>query len=355
MSPETSQGCSRQADYGATFWYTTFMNTDMSYETGTELLALARQQGYPISAHQLVRWHRAGVLPRPQQRPLKEARGTCSLYPPGTGEQLLLLCSLRARERRLSHLAWQLWLAGYRVEYRIIRTQLQQATVRISHWMQWFAGFKQAIYQQDTEQALNLIEHYAEGPLRSQPLRRIRKRIGREHFSTFLSRLLELAVEDSDEIGSAADEHERQLDLRILARGLGLEKRFVSKKDSLEEYLVQFLIPQLYWFFRWPQEVHWEELLEHVDDFEVLQARDDLCTWLMRLGNSRHYRDRLPDDYPRWEMDLQEIFRTLSTADQALVLVAWLALHTLSSSWLDKMPVITIGPDGSSYAKRERR
>ncbi len=211
------------------------MNIDASYEKSVELLTLARQQGYPISALQLVRWHRAGLLPRPQQQPLKEARGTCSFYPPGTGEQLLLLCSLRARERRLSHLAWQLWLAGYRVEYRIIRTQLQLATVRISHWIQWFAGFKQAIYQQDTEQALNLIEHFAEGPLRSQPLRRIRKRIGREDFSTFLSRLLELAVvEDSGEIGSAVDEHERQLDLRILARGLGLEKRFVSKKDFLE-------------------------------------------------------------------------------------------------------------------------
>ncbi|MEO6890100.1 MAG: hypothetical protein ABI456_12165 [Ktedonobacteraceae bacterium] len=329
------------------------MNIDASYEKSAELLALARQQGYSISALQLVRWHRAGVLPRPQQRPLKEARGTCSLYPPGTGEQLLLLCSLRARERRLSHLAWQLWLEGYRVEYRIIRTQLQQATIRISHWMQWFVGFKR-IYQQDTERALNLIERYAEGPLRSQPLRRIRKRIGREHFSTFLSLLLELTAEDKGEIGSIADEYERQLDLRILARGLGLEKRFVSRKDALEYYLVQFLLPQLHWFFRWSQEARWEELLEHVADFEVFQARDDLCTWLMRLGNGRQYQDRLPDDYPRWEMNLQEIFRALSPADQALVLVAWLALRTLPSFWLDEMPAIIIGPDGPSYSGKQK-
>lgn len=328
------------------------MNIDASYEKSTDLLTLARQQGYPISSLQLVRWHRAGLLPRPQQRPLKEGRGTCSLYPLGTGEQLLLLCSLRTRERRLSHLAWQLWLAGYRVEYGIIRAQLQQATIRISHWMQWFAGFKQTVYQQDPEQVLDLIERYADGPLRSQPLRRIRKRVGREHFSTFLSRLLELAVEDSNEVGSAVDEHERQLDLRILARGLGLEKRFVSRKDSLEYYLIRFLIPQLRWFLRWPQEVRWEELLEHVADFEVLQARDDLCTWLMRLGNARQYRDRLPDDYPRWETNLQEIFHALSTTEQALIVVAWLALRTLSPSWLEAMPAITIGPDGPSYAKR---
>ena len=66
-------------------------------------------------------------------------------------------------------------------------------------------------------------------------------------------------------------------------------------------------------------------------------------------------RDRLPDDYPRWEIDLQEIFRTLSTTDQALVLVVWLALRTLPSSWLDEMPAVTIGPNGPSYANQEKR
>jgi hypothetical protein len=326
------------------------MNIDASYETSAELLLLARQQGYPISAFQLVRWHRAGLLPGTRQRPLEAARGTHSLYPPGAGEQLLLLCSLRTRERRLAYLAWQVWLAGYRVDYGIIRAQLHQAAMRISHWMQWFAGFKHLIRQQDAEQTLNQIEHYAEGPLRSPFLRRIRKRIGREHFSTFLVRLLELAVEDSGDISSATDIYERQLDLRILARGLGLEKRFVSRNDALEAYLVQFLLPRLHWFFRWPQEVRWEALLDQVAEFEVLQARDELRTWLMRLGNGRQYQDRLPDDYPRWEIDLQDIFRALPSTDQMLVLVGWLALRTLSPSQLDALPAITIGPDGPSYA-----
>jgi hypothetical protein len=330
------------------------MNIEISSEKSTEVLTLARQQGYPISAHQLVRWHRAGLLPRPQQQPLKGVRGTCSLYPPGTGEQVLLLCSLRERERRLAHLAWQMWLAGYRVEDRLIRTQLQQATVRISRWMQWLAGFKQAISQHDAEQALNLIEHYAEGPLRLQPLRRIRKRVGREYFSTFLSRLLDLAMDDDGKSVSLVDEHERQLDLHIVARGLGLEKRFVSKKESLNYYLVGFLLPHLRWFFRWSQEIDWEDLVEQATAFEVLQARDDLRSWLMRLGNARHYRDRLPDDYPRWEINFQELFYALSMADQALVLVVWLALRTLPSFWLDEMPAIIIGPDGSFYTNQEK-
>ena len=322
------------------------MSIDASREKSAELLTLARRQGYIVSAFQLVRWHRAGLLPRPRQQPLKGGgnRGTCSLYPPGTGDQLLLLCSLRLHERRLSHLAWRLWLAGYRVEYRIIRAQLQQAAVRLSRWMQWFAGFKQAVYGQDAEQVLDLVEHYAEGPLHSQPLRRARKRVGRKYFSTFLYRLLELAAEDDSELASAVDERERQLDLRIFARGLGLAKRFVNKKDALEYYLGHFLIPRLRWFLRCLQEIRWEELLEHTATFEVIQARDDLCTWLMRLGMAgqyqNQYRDRLPADYPRWEINLQELFHSLSLSDQAVMLVIWLALRTLPPSLRDRMPTI---------------
>jgi len=309
------------------------MNSDASYETSEALLTRARQQGHVISQTQLVRWHRVGLLPRPRQQPLKEARGTRSLYPIGTGEQLILLCSLRTTERRVSHLAWQLWLAGYPVAFPMIRTQLVHATQRLAGWVVWFASFKQAIQARDLSgEALDLLERYAEGDLRSQPLRRIRKRIGREHFPTFLRLLVELATEIGDESLRTYDEHEWLFDLRILALGVGLEKRFVQKKDPLEYYLVQVLMPQLHWLFGQLQEVRWEQLVENATDFDLLQTRDELCTWLMRWGSAKQYQDRLPDDYPRWHINIQEIFRSLSTADQALVLVGWLALRSLSSS-----------------------
>lgn len=309
------------------------MNITASNETSEALLTLAQQQGYIVSPTQLVRWHRAGLLPRPRQLPLKEARGTYSLYPSGTSEHLFLLCELRTTERRLSHLAWQLWLAGYPVALHLIRAQLAQATVRLAHWMEWLIGFKHILHARDTsEEALDLIERYAAGDLHFQPLRRIRKRIGRQSFPTLLQMVVKLATEQGFEMTGDDDEHERLLDLHILALGLGLEKRFVRKKDPLEYYLVQVLIPQLHWLFSRLQEVRWEQLLESATNFDLLQTRDDLCSWLRRWGGARQYQDRLPDDYPRWHINIQEIFSSLSTADQALVLVGWLALRSLSSS-----------------------
>jgi len=310
-----------------------FMNISVSYETSESLLTLAQQHGYIISPTQLVRWHRAGLLPRPRQQPLKTARGTRSLYPRGTGEQLLLLCRLRTTERRLTHLAWQLWLAGYPVALRLIRAQFAQAALRFARWIAWFGDFKQAIQARDiSEEALDLIEYYAEGDLHIQPLRRIRKRIGRQSFSTFLRMLIELATVPGNEMSFVYDKHEQLLDLRILALGLGLEKRFVQKKDNLEYYLIQVLMPQLHWLFGRLQEIRWERLQEDTTDFDLLQTRDEFCTWLMRWGGARQYQDRLSDDYPRWQINVQEIFNSLSMADQTLVLVGWLALRSLQSS-----------------------
>jgi hypothetical protein len=314
------------------------MNSDQSSETKQEVLAQARKRGYPLSSTQLVRWHRAGLLPRPRQHPLKGARGTCSLYPSGTGEQVVLLCSLQRNERRFAHLAWQLWLAGYPVDLRLIRGQLAHATLRLARWRRWFADFKQAIHEKDASgETLDLIELYATGDLYFQPLRRIRKRTGRQHFPTFLRLLVKLATEPGSQTTSDDDEREWSFDLRILALGLGLEKRFVQKKDPLEYYLVQVLMPQLHWLFRHLQEVRWEQLLESATDFDLLQTRDELCTWLMRLGNARQFRDRLPNDYPRWGLNAQDLFRFLSTPDQALVLVGWVALRSYSPSWLSEI------------------
>lgn len=115
-------------------------------------------------------------------------------------------------------------------------------------------------------------------------------------------------MEHSNEIVSDDDHHERMLDRRILAFGLGMEKRFVQKKEPLQYYLDQELMPQLHRLFRQLQEVNWEHLLENANNFDVLQTRDEMCTWLMRLRSARQERDQLPADYPRWEIEVSNIF-----------------------------------------------
>jgi hypothetical protein len=85
-------------------------------------------------------------------------------------------------------------------------------------------------------------------------------------------------------------------------------------------------MPLLRELFSQLQRVDWSRLVEGATDFELLQTRDDLGSWLMRWGLLKQYQERLPADYPRWQINAQEIFRSLSPADQAVVFAGWLAL-----------------------------
>jgi hypothetical protein len=93
-------------------------------ESRDQVIAYAGALGYVISAAQLARWHRAGLLPRPCQRPLGRGRGTQTIYPFGTSVQVVALCQIKEEEHRLDRVAFRLWWEGFAVEPEVIRSQL---------------------------------------------------------------------------------------------------------------------------------------------------------------------------------------------------------------------------------------
>ena len=103
-----------------------YMNDLTSWESKEKLLELAKD--YEITARQLARWHYEGLIPRPIQHSLGRGRGTQTLYPSGTSQQLLVLCELRKNKRMpLLDVAWKLWWNGYSVKMQVIRTFISNA------------------------------------------------------------------------------------------------------------------------------------------------------------------------------------------------------------------------------------
>jgi hypothetical protein len=100
-------------------------------ESREHVIAYASGLGYLVTPTQLVRWHRAGLLPRPSQRSLGRGRGTTTTYPPGTAAQVVALCQIKDDERRLDRIAFRLWWEGFNVDLAVIREQLQAVLLSI--------------------------------------------------------------------------------------------------------------------------------------------------------------------------------------------------------------------------------
>ena len=101
------------------------MGVDCQPESRDDLIKSAASLGYAITAAQLARWHRAGLLPRPSQRSLGRGRGTETVYPAGTSVQLVALCHRKEEERRLDRLAFGLWWDGFTVDPDVIKGLLK--------------------------------------------------------------------------------------------------------------------------------------------------------------------------------------------------------------------------------------
>jgi len=102
-------------------------------ETASYLLSFMEGQNYPLTHDQLRRLHLEGLIARPAQCHSEGKVGSETVYPKGTGELLLAICSLHQQKRSLSTIAWQLWWDGHPIPLTRIRADLQEAA---EEWVQ---------------------------------------------------------------------------------------------------------------------------------------------------------------------------------------------------------------------------
>ncbi len=85
------------------------------YITRDELLGITDRLRLDVSETQLVRWHKAGLLPRPTRHSLGRGQGTESRYPAVALSQVLAITWFFQQHRRLEEVRWALWCFGFGV------------------------------------------------------------------------------------------------------------------------------------------------------------------------------------------------------------------------------------------------
>jgi len=94
--------------------------------------AVERAGQTPPTRDQLKRWRRAGLLPRPRLVRRLGVRGSQSMYPAWTAEQLLAIVRFHRSDHRLGELSTALWWEGHWIDPTRLREALMAPLTRFS-------------------------------------------------------------------------------------------------------------------------------------------------------------------------------------------------------------------------------
>jgi hypothetical protein len=160
--------------------------------TEAEMLRAIERAGHaPPTSDQLKRWRRAGLLPRSRLEHRPGLRGSQSLYPSWTADQLLAIVRLHSSTHRLGELGTILWWEGGWVDPTILRDALSAPLERFAD-----ETAKAREGETDPNEAADLILNAMSSAGESSPLVEvIRGRLtGRGDFANLMWTFLVLAL-----------------------------------------------------------------------------------------------------------------------------------------------------------------
>lgn len=240
--------------------------------TTAELIEIAGEAGYKISAVQLAQWHRYGLLPRPRKQSLGQGNGSVSLYPAAARDCLEDLLPIHAAEggRRLLCVAWRLWWIGRPVAMKRVRELLAREADR-------FDRDRSLLAAQSAEEREAMVQHMYRKELSpaAKPFSRLRQRVRGDtpQLLHLIAEAITGSVEPSDE------------DLRLARKASGLARVNTSKgrpsfggvppldpasQATLTAWLESFSRPL-------------RPLLDSLSDEELVAARDEARAFFANL------------------------------------------------------------------------
>lgn len=164
-------------------------------ETREEVLAEARAAGFALSASQLARRHRAGLIPRPRTQSLGRGKGTRSIYPPGTGRRLVRILELTYGRESFENVAWRAWWEDGGEVSPLVRDRLRRDGARWEAELSRLADLLAGEDAEDPRAVLEMDRAYLAASSERMPasLGRVRRNVGRERFATVFRVFAEVA------------------------------------------------------------------------------------------------------------------------------------------------------------------
>lgn len=193
------------------------------------LMRQVAHAGVEVSADQLKRWRRGGLVPRPRQEHARGLRGSRSWYPPWTADQLEAVARLHQTAHRLDELRVDVWWAELWVEPRAVRASLVSLLDRTSAKARAIRGE----HRDASEAADAIVSATNLKSDASAAVRLMRRRLGhrRDDLLNVLWVLLVLGL-GGELVWEAEDEDEAPSARELLERAGGMDR---AKRESVAD------------------------------------------------------------------------------------------------------------------------
>lgn len=209
------------------------------WESRTEVLQAAHEAGCSLSAPQLGRLHRAGLIASPRTRSLGRGKGTVSEFPAGTAARLLRVMELQRQEgtKKFSIIGWRLWWEDGGPLPPPARDLLTDVA---SSWDEARRGLSDLITREragdaDAERRMDELYTAAEHARMDGPVGTARRKTGREGFSSVVRVFIEIATGHFESYNDTEDPSEDgtpqpQTTGALVEKALGLDR---ARRDRI--------------------------------------------------------------------------------------------------------------------------
>lgn len=280
-------------------------------ETKKDILAAVNSGDYSVSPDQLRRWHRVGILPRPKQDHLGR-RGSQTVYPSGTTDQVIEICRIQQKERRFAFIAWELWWNGFEVEPQVIRKFMKRS---VDEWEK----AKLKISGLDTEALNSKIEASGEARFKNKVIRKARKRIGRKNFPDFFKAQLAVGL------GTYSKQTlEAQSDQMMVEKAFDLERAREQQIGEIRPWMNGEQLNEASKFFG---QLEFSVILSNITDEELTQARNLSCVLNDSLVAAGQVMDKTFGKSAFAFSAIGSLLKSSPAIIQPLIILFWLALQ----------------------------
>lgn len=187
--------------------------------TQANLIEEARLLGVTLSKPVIVRWHRAGILPRPSQLSLGRA-GSVACYPDEATDIVRAACRHYPKVRNLSRLAWELWWDRAPAPMQLVRACISTLAAGFDAEVREVRKERGQMIESETPEGawLDFLEHSSQARLPADGLGRVRRRLGSAVFPQFIDVSAAVIAGQYDPDHGLVSE---ETDSAVMLRGLG--------------------------------------------------------------------------------------------------------------------------------------